>query len=281
MLHQIEQHLENLSPSERRVGTWILEHPAKARKLTLAQLADECGTSQPTVIRFCRHIGLAGFRELALALTEALSRPRNLVHRNVRQGDGTQDVALKVFDSAILSLSEQRQMIGAQEFEHAAHWLKGARQILFAGFGGSGHVAEDACHKFFRLGVPCSSMTNAPGVRQLASISRADDVFVVISNSGQSADMIESTKHAIERGAHVIAVTDPRSELARSSTVVLSCSEQDETNVYTPMNSRISQLVVLDVLQVCLALALGDTAARNLKRSKQALSQRDETETRF
>jgi RpiR family carbohydrate utilization transcriptional regulator len=271
MLQHIQNHLDSFSPAERRVADWVLAHPGKARQLTLAELAEECSTSQPTVIRFCRHIGLAGFRELALTLTEALSRPQNLVHRNVRQGDGTQDVTLKVFDSAMKTLEQQRQMIQTQNFERATQLLKNARQIIFVGFGGSGHVAEDARHKFFRLGVPCSTMTNAPGVRQLASISQSNDVFVTISNSGQSADLIGATRLAAERGAHSIVVTDPRSELARYGTVVLACSEQDETNIYTPMNSRIAQLVVLDVLQVSLALALGDNAARYLQLSKQAL----------
>lgn len=272
MLTLIEQHIDSFSPAERRVADWVLAHPDKARSLTLAELARVCGTSQPTIIRFCRHVGLAGFREFGLKLTEALSRPQNLVHRAVREGDGTGDVTEKVFDSAVQTLQQQRQALREKDIERAVLLMAEARQIVFVGFGSSGHVADDARHKFFRLGIPCSAMTNSPGVRQLSSIAVPGDLFVMISNSGHWPELAAATRQVTERGAHAIAITNPASELARFSSVVLASGEQDETSVYTPMNSRIAQLVILDVLQVALALRLGETAASNLRRTKQALS---------
>ncbi len=272
MLALIEQHLDSFSPAERRVADWVLAHPDEARSLTLAELAQTCGTSQPTIIRFCRHVGLAGFREFGLKLTEALSRPHNLVHRAVREGDSPAAVSEKVFDSAVQALMQQRKALREIDIERAVKLMAAARQIVFVGFGSSGHVADDARHKFFRLGIPCSAMTNSPGVRQLASIAVESDLFVMISNSGRWEALAEAARLVTERGAHVIAITNPASELARFSSVVLASGEHDETSVYTPMNSRIAQLVILDVLQVALALELGDAAVTNLRRTKQALT---------
>ncbi len=75
MLTEIHRALPALSPSERQVAEWIVAHPKEASGATLAHVAKECATSEPTVIRFCRHVGLKGFRELGIRLTEALSRP--------------------------------------------------------------------------------------------------------------------------------------------------------------------------------------------------------------
>ena len=75
MLATINRVLPDLSPSQQRVGQWILSHPKEAASATLARIASECQTSEPTVVRFCRHVGLRGFRELAIRLTEALSSP--------------------------------------------------------------------------------------------------------------------------------------------------------------------------------------------------------------
>lgn len=54
-----------------RVGKWVLVHPRQVTDATLASVAQQCGSSEPTVIRFCRRIGLGGFRDLTLRLTEA------------------------------------------------------------------------------------------------------------------------------------------------------------------------------------------------------------------
>ena len=48
-------------------------------------------------------------------------------------------------------------------------------------------------------------------------------------------------------------------------------SPNEDTSVYTPMSSRLAQLALLDAIYVAFALSLGDKAAQNLRRSKDAL----------
>ncbi len=272
MLARIEKTISQLSPAESRVARWVLEHPRRAAEATLAQVASECGTSQPTVIRFCRHVGLAGFRELAIRLTEDLSRPARFVHRDVNEDDRPADVATKIIDSAVRTLLEQRQWLQSADIQEAASLLANARQIVFAGVGGSGHVSADACHKFFRLGIPCSALTDVPSIRQSASIASRGDVYVITSNSGRWSAMESAAKSIRLSGGSVIAITDTETGLARAATLAIPCSFHEDTGVYTPMNSRLAQLAVLDVLQVATALLLGQPAADNLVRTKQALA---------
>ena len=55
---------------------------------------------------------------------------------------------------------------------------------------------------------------------------------------------------------------------------MIPCRSIADTNVYTPMNSRLVQLVLLDALQVSLALALGEYASDRLRASKDAIRRR-------
>ncbi|MBT8101618.1 MAG: SIS domain-containing protein [Gammaproteobacteria bacterium] len=271
MLATITQALPRLSPSERRVGQWILEHPKETANITLARLARECGTSEPTVVRFCRHVGLGGFRELAIRLTEALSSPATYVHRNVSPDDATADAVIKVMDASIQSLIEMRSQLSSMPIDEAVDAMKSARQIAFAGLGASGHVARDACHKFFRLGIPCTSLSDIPMILQFAAITQPDDVLVLLSHTGRWQDFARAAKLARDRGATVIALTNPDSTIARESTLLFPCQVIEDTSIYTPMSSRLAQLALLDAVQVALALAQGDTAGNNLRRSKDAL----------
>ena len=275
MMDQIRQSLGRLSRAEKQVAEWVLAHPRQATESTVAKVARESATSEPSVIRFCRRMGLSGFRELTIRLTEALSRPDSFVHHDVSVDDATSDATAKVIDSTIQSLIDLRTQLSTMPFDEVVACMAAARQIVFAGLGASGHVASDASQKLFRLGTPCSALTDTPTIRQFASIARWDDVLVIISKTGSSTDLYQSAIAASNNGATVVAVTERSSQLARSARHVFACDAYEDTNIYTPMNSRLVHLSILDALQVALALAIGETAATNLRRSKDALQTLD------
>ena len=271
MLKRIEQQAGALSRAERRVADWVLAHPRQAADATRAQVASECGASEPTVIRFGRSVGLTGFRELTIRLTEALSRPASYVHRDVSADDATPDAVTKVLDAAISSLIDMRAQLSSIPIDEAAAMLGEARQITFIGLGASGHVATDACHKFFRLGTPCSAHTDTPSILQAAAIAGPGDVLVIVSHLGGWPELDRAAAAARDNGAAVIALTNPASRLARIATVVFGWDPHEDTSVYTPMSSRLAQLALLDALYVTFALSLGDLAAEKLRCSKDAL----------
>lgn len=274
MLSRIEQALPALSPAERRVADWVLAHPRQASAATLAEVAAASAASEPTVIRFCRRIGLSGFRELSRWLAGALSRPTSIVHRDVSAEDTPADAVAKVFDASIRALAEVRTDVAGQAVEAAVRILLGARQIVFAGLGASGYVASDACHKFFRLGPPCSALGDAPSILQFAAVADPADAIVFVSARGRWPDIVGAAALAAERGVSIIAVTDPASPLAARAGAVLPCLLVEDTSVYTPMSSRLAQLALLDALQVSLALALGEPATDRLHASKEVIRRR-------
>ena len=273
MLAHIEERLPALSRAEQRVARWVLEHPRQAADATLAVVAAECETSEPTVIRFCRHVGLDGFREFTRRLTEAMSRPAIYVHRNVGEDDTASDAVTKVMDASIRTLIDTRARTSSMPFDAAVAAMAAARQLAFGGIGASGHVAGDACHKFFRLGLPCTSLTDIPSLLQYSATLACNDILVLISHSGRWPDLLRTARLARSGGATVIALTDPLSELAAASDILFPCSAMEDSSVYTPMSSRLAHLALLDALQVALALKLGDSAVANLRRSKDALAE--------
>ncbi len=272
MLSTINRALPGLSPAEQRVARWVLLHPKEAAEGTLARLAREAETSEPTVVRFCRRIGLSGYRELSIRLTEALSNPASYVHRDVNPDDSTPDAVLKVMDASIRSLIDMRAQLSSMPVDEAVAAMRNARQIAFAGLGASGHVANDACHKFFRLGIPCTSLTDTPMILQFAAIAEPDDVLVLLSHTGRWHDFARAARLARERGATVIALTNPDSSIAAEAGLLFPCELIEDTSVYTPMSSRLAQLALLDAIHVALALARGEIASDTLRRSKDALN---------
>lgn len=277
MLNLIEQRLPDLSRAEQRVARWVLEHPKQAAESKLAGVAMACNTSEPTVIRFCRHIGLNGFRQFTIRLTEALSRPTVYVHRNVSENDSAADAVTKVMDASIRALIDVRARAASMPFEHTVEVMSAARQLVFIGLGASGRVARDACHKFFRLGIPCTDATDAPTILQLAAIAEERDVLLLTSRGGSSMVLERAARMARGHGAGVVVFTDPASALAKEADILFPCHVTDDASLYTPMSSRLAQLALFDALQVLLAIGLGEDAINKLRRSKDVLAAYGET----
>ena len=274
MLVQIKDMTPDLSRAEQRVARWVVQHPRQASRSTLASIAAECDVSEPTVIRFCRHIGLEGFRDFTIRLTEDLSRPVSNVHNDVNLDDTVSDAVTKVMDASIRSLIDMRSMTSALPVSEAVAALKSARQIAFAGLGASGHVAADACQKFFRLGIPSTSLTNTPDLLQFSGIAEATDVLIIVSHGGRWPELARAAELARRRGATVIALTNRGSKLASLATILFPCEFVEDASVYTPMSSRLAHLALLDALQVALALDMGEAAIEKLRGTRDALSDR-------
>ena len=96
-------------------------------------------------------------------------------------------------------------------------------------------------------------------------------MLFVISKNGSAKTVCDAAAKAHDNGAFVVAITDPDSRLARAASTTFACDAQEDTNIYTPRSSRLVHLALLDALHVSTALALGDAAADNLERSKDAL----------
>ena len=271
MLKQIQSCSSDLSIAERKVADWVLSHPRQAAESTLAEVSRQAGVSEPTVVRFCRSVGLRGFRELTRRLTEALSQPVAYLHQDVTDEDSDAEAMAKVFDASIRALVDMRAELAGLPLSEAIRKLGQARQIVFIGLGASGHVATDAQHKFFRLGIPCSALTDTPSILQFASIAQPGDVLVFVSTRGQWSELSQASRHAVSRGAATISITRPGSELAINSALVFACEPNEDTSIFTPMTSRLAQLALIDALLVALALSLGESAAEKLRAAKAAI----------
>ena len=260
-----------LSRAEAQVAKWVSAHPRQAADSTLAQWADMIGVSEPTIVRFCRSLGLAGFRDLRPLLLMSLQQPEQFIYQDVDADDDVPDAVGKVLDSSITALVGLRSVAANMPFAEAVQVMAKARQLIFVGLGASGWVARDAQHKFFRLGTPCVSATDIQTILQHAAIAEEGDVLLVVSYSGTWQELVDAAALARGNGAQVIVVTDPSSPLAQVASLSFESHPVEDANVYTPMSSRLVHLALLDALQVALALALGSHAKSKLKESKRAL----------
>jgi RpiR family carbohydrate utilization transcriptional regulator len=139
--------------------------------MPVSELADRAHVSKPTVVRFCRSVGYDGLSDFKLKLAGNVSEGVPFIHRSVDADDKTSDIMVKVIDNTVAAFLKYRndassaidKAVAADAAYHAG------RRIEFFGVGNSGIVAQDAQHKFFRLGI--NGMAYSDGHMQVMSAS--------------------------------------------------------------------------------------------------------------
>lgn len=276
LLDQIKDSLATLSPAEQRVAQVALDDPRNFVGLPVATLAERAGVSNPTVVRFCRSMGYEGLSDFKLKLAASMNEGIPFVHHAVNPQDETGDVVVKVVDNAVSAFLNYRKDAPGKNIERAIDALVDAihrgRRIEFYGVGNSGIVAQDAQHKFFRLG--CNTVAYADGHMQVmaATMLGPEDCAVVISNSGRSRDLLDATELANKNKATTVVITASGSPLAGMGGILLAADHPEGYDRYSPMVSRLLHLLIIDILTTGVAIRLGPDLQVKLSEMKKNLS---------
>ncbi|WP_028216194.1 MurR/RpiR family transcriptional regulator [Paraburkholderia oxyphila] len=278
LLSQVKAIREQLRPSERKLADYIVEAPRELLDLSMTEVAQRAGVSQPTIARFCHALGFSGFREFKIRLAQAVASdlPTEMpaVYRDVRPDEPVPGVAAKVLDRTIGALVQVRNNLSTDALGAAIDLLAKASRIEFYGAGGSGIAAQDMQHKFFRLGMPSVAYSDPHTFLMSAALLGPGDVVVAISNTGRTRDVVDAAQTALDRGAKVIAITHGTSPLARLASVGLHANVDEDTDVFSPMTSRTSHLAIGDILAVGVALQRGPELAEKLAGAKDIIARR-------
>ena len=267
----IQQRLDSLNKSERKVAEAILRDPTAATRYSIAALARAADVSEPTVNRFCRSFSATGFPDFKIRLAQSIATGTPYVGQNINLEDSVAEFSDKIVFNTIASLEKARQALSPKALGLAIDHLIQARQINFFGMGGSAPVAMDAQHKFFRFNIPVMSYDDPLMQRMVAAGSSTGDVIVVISYTGRTREMIDIAGVARASGATVIGITAPESPLSKVCTIALEINATEDTEVYMPMSSRIIHLTVIDILATGVTLKRGKDFQQHLKRIKDSL----------
>lgn len=279
ILERVKAALPALPPAEQRVAKLLLADARSFANLPVSELADRAHVSKPTVVRFCRSVGYDGLADFKLKLAGSVNEGVPFVHRAVDEDDKPADIIVKVVDNAVAALLHYRNDAASHAFERAIDALSDSarhgKRIEFYGVGNSGIVAQDAQHKFFRLGV--NTVATSDGHVQLmsATMLQSGDCAVIISNSGRSRDLLDAAEIARKKGATIIIITASASPLAQLALgpgqILLAVDHPEDFDRYSPMVSRLLHLIAVDILTTGVALKLGPHLRPALQEIKKNL----------
>jgi len=263
-----------LSKSEKWIALSVLNNPTKVITQSITSLADEAGVSLPTVNRFCKKLGFDGYPAFKIQIAQEITNTNDLLDR-LNVDKDTPEVVKRVMSDIQSTIVNVGQNLDPEAIDKATDLLANSKSITFFGLGGSGPVALDAQHKFFRFGVPVVAHTDYINQRMIVSMMKEGDLLVLISFTGRTTEIVETAKIAKKNGVKTIALTSEDSPLAKLSDIVLHIHTHLENNLHIPMTSRLAHLAIIDILSATVQARFGkvfdsrkDEVIKNIEKTR-------------
>ncbi len=278
VLMRMRQVAPSAPPSERLIAQLFLDNPAEAVGLSIAQIAERCGTSTTSVVRFYKRIGYAHYKDLRIDLTREVTRERVenpellTVSGDIDRDDSLEDIVSKVALNETLSIADTATMLDTKSLGRAVELLHGARRVVTFGVGASGLVGLDLQQKLTRIGRTAMNWSDPHSAWTSAATLDHHSVALAVSHSGATTDAVEFLNLAREAGAATIALTNfSDSPLGRAADVVLTTAARETVFRAGALGSRIAQLMVVDCLFTAVAQASFEESMAALRKTYSAV----------
>jgi arabinose-5-phosphate isomerase len=133
-------------------------------------------------------------------------------------------------------------------------------RVILCGIGKSGHIGRKIAASFASLGRPSFFLHAAEAVHGDLGMVTAADIIILISNSGESKELLNMLPSLKRIGAKRIAVTSkPESTLGKNCDLILNLGVSREADPLglAPTTSAVVTLALGDALAIAVAAGRG------------------------
>ena len=247
ILERIHASYYQLTATERKVADYVLSQHTQVQFMSITQLADECGTAEATISRFCRSLKLKGFNafKIELARHSVPAAAQTKVHSTDTPAGRCQEVGRQAIDA----VNQTVELAQPQLVQQAVELIEQAPRVLCMGSGGSMILANECSHIFSTVtGKFCSVSDSHLQISAAATLEKGS-IILLFSYSGATTNGLQVLELAKARGIKTILITRfPKSPAAKLADVVLRCGSNEGPFQLGSVAAKIAQLVVVDIL---------------------------------
>ncbi len=266
--------LDTFFESEKKIGTYIIQHTAEVVDMTVGELAQACGVSDASVSRFCKKIDMKGFHHLKITLAKEVSergKEEEEVSNHISVNDIEQSLK-NILANKVTEITQTVSMMDTKQLHEILDKLNTAKTVQFFAVGNTIPVAIDGAFKLNQIGIPAVSGTIWETQIGYTYNMTAEDVVIAISNSGESTAVLRALEAARSAGATTISITNSeKSSAAQLSDYHITTATREKLFLDGYCFSRVSATTVIEILYLFLTSMRKD-AYKSVVRHEQAIA---------
>jgi len=270
ILERIHAAYYQLTTAERKVADFVLAQHEQVQFMSISQLAEECGTAEATVSRFCRSLDLKGFNAFKIELARDYVGTKTPLEHSMDTPEGRSQEVGRLAHAAI---DQTIELVEPAKFHQAVEWLEKAPRVLCIGSGGSMILAEECAHLFSTVTGKFFALPDSHSQITATATLGPDDVIILFSYSGATTHGIQILELAKQLGIRTILITRfRRSPAASLADIVLRCGSNETPFQSGSVPAKVAQLIVIDLLFQEYCFRNPDSCEKNIERIASALS---------
>lgn len=204
--NKLKMVFDGLTFSEEKLSNYIQEHREEIKTLTSQELADAVGVGQSTVIRFSQKLGYGNYKKMISDIS--MDNPDAYVDLEIEEQESTVETMEKLREQYNLILDMTFDMNKSDAVDTAVDYLYNARKIILAGYSvRNNYFAGYFAHRLSYIGLDAYHHDHTTMIYSALNQCDERDVILILSESGETRDMVNFAKIAKKRGLKVISIT--------------------------------------------------------------------------
>jgi DNA-binding MurR/RpiR family transcriptional regulator len=253
---------DQLTPTDRRIAEAVLVDETLLAFGTVSNLAEQVGTSRPSIVRFAHRLGFDGYTELQEYVRSQLSQRLSRPSIRIRHDDSTTTAARLALEDAMASVFEATD---------AARIVKLASPIVHADTvwivsGETSRAGAYAFHSGIKMIRPRVNLVEGHTMGTDLSGAGSGDAAVIFDFSRYRTQAVTAARVLAGLGVDIVAITDgPLSPLAALTDTWCEI----RVPAIGPFDSSVPAVALAELLVAQVAADLHDEATDRIDRIEE------------
>ncbi|NCB92420.1 MAG: MurR/RpiR family transcriptional regulator [Clostridia bacterium] len=278
---EIKSRYASLRKSEQKVADLILEHQQDVAGMSMTEVSERAGVSQPTVVRFAKAIGFDSYKKLKVAIIQEVAKEterngqRAPLHGfHISAEDKIEDIPAKVVETTISALEESLKGVSGKTLADVVTMITSAENVAVYGVENSSSTVSDLVTKLMYLGINCKSYEDYYLQSISASNLTKQDVAIGISYSGCSTNTVDVMKLAKKAGAKTLVLTNFENAPISKYADITICTSNEQFLYGDAIFSRTVQLAIVDMIYMGILTSDYKKYTKKMDKSSKIISNR-------
>ncbi|MFK7758537.1 MAG: MurR/RpiR family transcriptional regulator [Phycisphaerales bacterium] len=260
---------DQLTPTERRIATLVLQDPTLVAFGTVSDLASKAHTSRPSIVRFATKLGFDGYTDLQKWIQSELSAQLSSPSHRIRLAEHGAGPVRSGIEEAI---DQTFRTLDENQLHALSAPIAGARKVWILS-GETSMAGAIALNSGLCMIRPDVRLVDEHSTGRELSSAMDTDVAVVFDFARYRRSSVTSTRVLSDLGVQIVAITDgPLSPLAALTETWCEL----RIPAVGPFDSSITAVITAELIVATVVQLLGHEAHDRIDRLEE-LWQRTDT----
>lgn len=199
---KISIYYTNLTPTEKRICTLIIEDPSIIIEHSIIEAGELCQTSKSAMLRFAKKLEYRGYSEFKYAVEEYYSKDDS-----INNAQHTETMLSQISHNFSLTINQIGHSRYDEQLKELSQMLDEYPYVKAVGIGNSSFCASQLVYSLYSYNKFFEAITDDVQFSYLENCLNKDYLLIIFSVTGGSKTYADLLKVAKRKGSYVVLIT--------------------------------------------------------------------------